>query len=222
MPRNCKTWTIREVIRLKELVALGMSAAKVHKSRAFPNRTESSIAGHMNYLGLGDPKIRKRILESRRVDSKTREALLHFLRTTGRKYLSSEVAALFGISEHMVNYYRRKEGLPSDKGGRFSSLHFKETHKVLSSKTNVGLKEYRADFWHRRREGLFKLFRYMIDQNFRGQLRLCRICGERWFATEEFFYKCPPRGRVDGVVRLQSRCLACGPDHGRHVKTPNQ
>jgi len=105
---TARPWAI---CKLRELIKLtteyGFSAAFIADLQLIPNRTEYAISKMMGRHGLGNPTVKTRATQARRLCEEQRQAVQRFLRTDGRWMPSRQVAALWGVAQKTVNTYRR-------------------------------------------------------------------------------------------------------------------
>ena len=208
--RKQRMWTTKEIRVLRQCVNdVGMGAVGIARTGLVNGRSKDSISQQMRRLGLGDPRRREIARSAHRLTPSERAALVRFLRTTGRKLPSAEVAEKFEISPKTVTAYRRRMKLElSWYGARDSERYrrrMKELHQLFIQQTRTHWRKWRAQ----RRQALENVRGRMEQRGVRCATRQCIGCGENWFATGEFF-ALTKRRRGGIITHTMSRtCRAC-------------
>ena len=111
--RQLSPWTIRELNELKKLTQeYGFSAAFIVQLQLIPGRTVHAISKMMARHGLGNPDVKRRAQNARRLIADERRQLQQFLLQEGRRMPSARVAAQWGLAQKTITTYRRRLGVP--------------------------------------------------------------------------------------------------------------
>ena len=92
-------WTIRDLRQLAHLTGEhGFSAAFIAQLQLIPGRSRHAISKMMGRHGLGNPAIKSRARNARRLTAEKRRDLERFLREEGRFWPSAAVARQWGLA----------------------------------------------------------------------------------------------------------------------------
>jgi len=107
---------------------------------------------------------------------------------TRRRMGLQEIARRWGIAEQTVNSYRRRLHTQlSWKDARASEQH-ERRRQNLARTFSVRLRQ-RWEAWRARREQRLRQLKLEFERSASPPpSRVCQMCGERWFATKDFFY----------------------------------
>jgi hypothetical protein len=187
--RVVKPWTFPE---LKKLMAFTQeyrfSASFIAQMRLLPGRTKDSISKMMGRHGLGDPAVKARARQARRLDAAHREEFRDFLLGDGRLAPSIEVAKRWGVAQKTVTAYRRRLGIHLSWQEARTSEEFQREQE----KRREAFVEYTRERWalwrDRRRAAWEKLKHDLERRPDCPPPRVCQSCGGEWFATREFYH----------------------------------
>jgi len=187
--RTVRPWTI---CKLRELINLtaeyGFSAAFIARLQLIPNRTEYAISKMMGRHGLGNPTVKTRATQARRLSAEQRQAVQRFLRTDGRLMPSRQIAALWGVAQKTVNAYRRRLGIPLSWQQARASQEYRESQQ-LRARDFIAHTRKRWHAWREERTGALERRKQEFEQRAAPPpTRICAVCGQQWFATKEFYH----------------------------------
>ena len=166
---------------------LGRSARQIYEARVLPNRSYNSISKKMGRLGYGDALRVHRAKQARRLTREERDHLTEFLLNDGRHFSTEAVARRFNISMKVVNFHRRKLGVPlSWHEARALSSTEEKRQRVAEAKCKH-LRERWAVYRAKKIETLLEFQQRLERRNYPAPIRTCQACGYPWFALPQFF-----------------------------------
>ena len=208
--RTVRPWTI---CKLRELIKLtteyGFSAAFIAGLQLIPNRTEYAISKMMGRHGLGNPTVKARATQARRLSEEQRQAVQRFLRTDGRWLPSRQVAALWGVAQNTVNAYRRGLGIALSWQQARASQEYRERQQLRAMDFVAHTRErWRA--WREERARTFQGRKHEFEQRAAPPpTRICSVCGQQWFATKDFYHVQTRRVGKRPKVTVSRTCRLC-------------
>jgi hypothetical protein len=141
----------------------------------------------MGRLGYGDALRVHRAKQARLLTREERERLTEFLLNDGRHFSTEAVARRFNISMKVVNYHRRKLGVPlSWHEARALSSTEEKRQRVAQAKSKH-LRERWAMYRAKKIEILLEFQQRLERRNYPASIRTCQACGYPWFALPQFF-----------------------------------
>jgi DNA-binding CsgD family transcriptional regulator len=187
--REVKPWTFPE---LKKLTAFtqeyGFSASFIAQMGLLPGRSKDSISKMMGRHGLGNPVVKERARQARRLDVPRREEFREFLLGEGRLLPSIEVARQWGVAQKTVTAYRRRLGIRLSWEEARSSEEFRRQQERRAQAFVEHTRERWRQWRERKKAGWEKLKQEMAQRPDCPPARACEACGEQWFASREFFH----------------------------------
>ncbi len=204
--RYVAIWTTSEVKRLRLCVDSGMTAKKIHKAGLISRHTEGGIGNMISKLGIA--KIaRERTMRAHKNSKVRRKEILEYLGGPGRLIHSDVAANQLGISQEMVQYYRRKNGLKLPNRMRYTSEKYIRSHREILPALSRGLRRHRESFWYNRSCEMYRELNRDAEQHAIKGYLVCRKCGKKWPPDSRYFYF----DRRNGSERtIQNCCRACG------------
>ena len=187
--REVKPWTFPE---LKKLTAFtqeyGFSASFIAQMGLLPGRSKDSISKMMGRHGLGNPAVKARARQARRLDPARREEFRQFLLGEGRLLPSIEAARQWGVAQKTVTAYRRRLGIRLTWEEARSSDDFKRQQERRAEAFVEHTRE-RWRQWRERKKAVWERLRHDLAQRPDCPApRVCQDCGEHWYASREFFH----------------------------------
>jgi len=187
--RTGRPWTI---CKLRELIKLtteyGFSAAFIARLQLIPNRTECAISKMMGRHGLGNPTVKTRATQAHRLGAEQRQAVQRFLRTDGRLMPSRQVAARWGVAQKTVNAYRRQLGIALSWQQARDSQEYRECQQSRA-RDFIAHTRKRWSVWREERTATLERRKQEFEQSAAPPpTRICAVCGQLWFATNDFYH----------------------------------
>jgi hypothetical protein len=110
LARKNKSWTAEEIRQLKQCAAAGDSALSIYRSGVFGERQRSvnSISQKMRRLDLGNPEIKEKAKNARRLTNQESRNFNSFLLADGGKMLTKEIACIWPLTPKAIRRRRRK------------------------------------------------------------------------------------------------------------------
>jgi len=198
---------LRQLARLTE--EHGFSAAFIAQLQLIPGRSQHAISKMMGRHGLGNPLIKSRARNARRLTPERRRELDRFLREEGRFCPSAAVARQWGLAAQTVNGMRRRLGVAlSWKEARASKAYYVGQERRAREFSDQLRRRWEE--WRVRREQQFRAAQSRLAQSPGAPpRRICVVCGEHWFATRYFFHV-QTRQRDRSISTSMSRtCRLC-------------
>jgi len=214
--RAVKPWTCPELKKLTDLTGeYGFSAALIAQLGLLPGRTKDSVSKMMGRHGLGNPAVRARAQQARRLDAAEREEFKQFLAGEGRLLPSIEASRRWGVAQKTVTAYRRRLGIRLSWEEARTSERFRREQRRRAQEF-VASTRARWNLWREQRKRTWEnLKRNLADRPDCPPARVCQCCGEQWYATREFFHV-RMRRRPDGVKISYCRvCRICRAEQRR-------
>lgn len=205
--RVVKPWTCPELKKLTDLTReYGFSASLIAQLGLLPGRTKDSVSKMMGRHGLGNPTVKARARQARRLDAAGREQFKQFLLGEGRLVPSIEAARRWGVAQKTVTAYRRRLGIRLSWEEARSSERFRREQRRRAEEF-VASTRARWNLWREQRRRTWE----RLKQNLAARpdcppARVCQSCGQEWYATREFFHV-RTRRRL-GCVKI-SYCRVC-------------
>jgi hypothetical protein len=220
--REVKPWTFPELKKLTGFTQeYGFSASFIAQMALLPGRSKDSISKMMGRHGLGNPVVKERARNAKRLDAGSREEFKAFLLGEGRLLPSVEAARSWGVAQKTVTAYRRRLGIRLSWDEARSSEAFRiEQQKRAEAFVEHTRKRWKE--WRERKRALWeKLRREFAQQTEHPPVRVCQACGEELYATREFFHM-RQRRLPDRVKVSYSRvCRLCRAERRRkHTEAP--
>jgi len=223
--RKLVPWTIGELRQLQKLTAeYGFSADCIAQLQLIPGRSKFAISKMMGRHGLGNPLVKARAQQASRLTGPRRRELEQFLLNAGRFASNDEVARQWGLAKQTIAAYRRRLGIPlSWREARSFDGYRTERRKrdrAFSAHMRQRWMEWRARLQQRlyeRKQELERLPNALAR-------RSCRSCGERWFATNEFFHVQVKNRGKSYTFSMSHTCRMCRShqrrERARLLRTP--
>jgi len=214
--RAVKPWTCPELKKLTDLTGeYGFSASLIAQLELLPGRTKDSVSKMMGRHGLGNPAVKARARQARRLDAIEREEFRQFLLGEGRLLPSIEAARLWGVAQKTVTAHRRRVGIRLSWEEARTSQRFKRQQRRRAEEF-VASTRARWNLWREQRRRTWEnLKRQLSERPDCPPERVCQCCGEQWYAMREF-YHVRVRRRTDGVKISYCRvCRICRAAHRR-------
>lgn len=186
--RRLKPWTIHELQQLGILTTeYGFSAELISQLQLIRGRSKDSVGKMMGRVGLGNPAVKEQARQAHRLSPSRRRELEQYLLGEGRLTPAADVAQPWGVAPKTVNGYRRRLGIPLSWQQARSSEEYRR-------KQQAGMWEFVARTrtrwrkWLERKKQTLKSLKEMMERiSSESPRRACRECGEKWFASPEFF-----------------------------------
>jgi hypothetical protein len=187
--RAVKPWTCTELRKLTDLTReYGFSASLIAQLELLPGRTKDSVSKMMGRHGLGNPAIKARARQARRLDAAEREEFRQFLLGEGRLLPSIEAARLWGVAQKTVTAYRRRVGIRLSWEEARTSERFRREQRRRAEEF-VASTRARWDLWREQRRRTWETLKQRLaERPDCPPARVCQCCGEQWYATREFFH----------------------------------
>lgn len=206
--RRARPWTIEENQKLTRLVGeCHFSPKEIFTGGHFPARSGAAIQDRISRLHLADPKrsASARTARSRRLSGEL-DQYRNFLQQNASTLTIEQIAEQWIRSTQLVRRDLRSLGIgvpprvPSDA----SLEHARSSARAAQQKRWAEWKRRRRDLKFRRREEI-------RVQGVEIEERTCKMCGERWHLTPEFFReKYNLRHGIKGKF-FSGSCVLCKP-----------
>ncbi len=217
--RTLKPWTICELNELRNFSReYGFSAGFISQLQLIAGRSKDSVSGMMHRNGLGNPAVRARAKQFRRLTESERDELTAFLAGGEERLMSSRsVAAKWGIAQQTVCSYRRRLGIPLSWQQARSSKEYEDRRARLARRAVRLMRERWREWRERRKESLKNLRQEMELLASPPARRVCQVCHQPWFAARDFYYaQTRKRGKREKIT-MSRTCRLCRSDQRRHV-----
>ncbi len=218
--REVKPWTFPELKKLTSFTQeYGFSASFIAQMGLLPGRSKDSVSKMMGRHGLGNPVVKERARQARRLDPEHREEFREFLLGEGRLLPSAEAARIWGVAQKTVTAYRRRLGIRLSWEEARSSEEFKIQQRKRAEAFVEHTRE-RWKEWRERKKALWdKLKHDYAEHPERPPVRVCQACGDQLYATRDFFHV-RLRRLPDRVKLSYSRvCRLCRAERRRNRNT---
>lgn len=219
--RAVKPWTFPE---LKKLTAFtqeyGFSASFIAQMGLLPSRTKDSISKMMGRHGLGNPAIKERARLAQRFEPARRSEFEQFLLGEGSLLPSIAIARRWGLAQKTVTAYRRRLGIKLSWREARSSEEFQRQQQKRAQAFVAHTRERWKQWRERKKIAWEKLRHEMAQRPEAPPVRVCQTCGERWYATREFFHV-RVRSSLGGTKTSYCRvCRLCRAERRRGRTAP--
>jgi len=209
---------------------LGWSARQIHTAVVLPNRSYHSISKKMGRLAYGDPLRVQRAKEAKRLTDVEYRRLKEFLLNDGRQSSSETIAQQFNISAKVVNFHRRKLGVPLSWHDARALSSTEEKRQRIAEAKRKHLVQRWAEYRARKIETLLEFQQRLERRRCQAPTRTCRACAYQWFALPQFFPVQRRRLANRVKVSMAQTCRICkmklkqehegrGPEARRHKET---
>lgn len=159
---------------------------------------ESTIQRIICREGLVDPVRSRRFRKAHRLTVEEKERLLSYLSGSGRNLPDLQVARNLGLTKQNV-YWHRFKRIGAVQGPRRISPEIEQERRLK-------IRRYYAEQRARLYENLCALQSRLESQGFDAPLKTCSVCGDRRFATTDFFYLV---NRSYGEGNFSAACRVC-------------
>jgi DNA-binding CsgD family transcriptional regulator len=187
----------------------GWSARQIHAAGVLPNRSYNSISKKIGRLGYADALRVQRAKQARRLTDEERDRLKEFLLNEGRRVSTEAIAQRFNISMKVVNFHRRKVGVPLTWHEARALSSTEEKLQRIAEARRKHLRQRWARYRAKKIETLLEFQQRLQRQNYRASIRTCRACGFQWFALPQF-YPLQRRKLLNRVkISMAQTCRIC-------------
>jgi hypothetical protein len=214
--RAVKPWTCPELKKLTDLTReYGFSASLIAQLELLPGRTRDSVSKMMGRHGLGNPAVKARARQARRLDAADREEFKQFLVGEGRLLPSIEAARLWGVAQKTVTAYRRRLGIRLSWEEARTSDRFRREQRRRAEEF-VASTRARWNLWREQRRKTWENLRQTLaERPDCPPVRVCQCCGEQWYATRAFFHVRTRRRSNCGKISYCRVCRICRAERRR-------
>ncbi len=215
--REVKPWTFPELKKLTTFTQdYRFSASFIAQMELLPGRTKDSISKMMGRHDLGDPAIKERARNAQRFDSEHRAAFEQFLQGEGRMLPTIVIARQSGLAQKTVTAYRRRLGIQLSWREARSSEEFQRQQRKRAIAFVAHTRE-RWQQWRERKKTTWEKLREQLSHRPDSPpARVCQECGERWFATREFFHVRTRQSPGGVKVSFCRTCRLCRAERRRN------
>jgi len=184
----------------------------------------------MGRLAYGDPQRVQRAKEAKRLTDVEYRCLKEFLLNDGRQSSSETIAQQFNISAKVVNFHRRKLGVPLSWHDARALSSTEEKRQRIAEAKRKHLVQRWAEYRARKIETLLEFQQRLERRRCQAPTRTCRACAYQWFALPQFFPVQRRRLANRVKVSMAQTCRICkmklkqehegrGPEARRHKET---
>ena len=202
-------WPQRQIDKLKELAAQGLTVTEIHQFELLgePARSLWAIRKTWGRLGLSDPHRSERMKHRKVWDPGERKKFDAYLRKHSRQMTPEQIGKEWGVARSTVARRQTELGL---KRPRAEVLEMDYSRKKRE-RARAKLRRRNLQYWRQRRDEREQQMTALAEElRKRGcDEQTCVDCGVCWPRRSEFFHTTEKRISIGTSRYFKHRCILC-------------